>query len=66
MMPDWAPILATYLLGVFLVISTLLLYLQGRGLKPGPVVLAAVAFIAGVAGILLAYLAALAAWGGGR
>jgi len=59
-MPDWALILAAYLLGAFLMLAALLVCLQAKGLRPGPVVGAAIGFMAGVAGILLA------AWGGGR
>jgi hypothetical protein len=62
-MPDWALILAAYLLGAFLMPAALLAYLQAKGLRPGPVVTAAIGFMAGVAGVLLAVLAA---WGGGR
>jgi len=62
-MPEWALILAAYLLGAFLMQAALLAYLQARGLRPGPVVAAAIGFIAGVAGVVLALLAA---WGGGR
>jgi hypothetical protein len=61
-MPDWALILAAYLLGAFLMLAALLAYLQAKGLRPGPVV-EAIGFMAGVAG---AILAVLAAWGGGR
>jgi ABC-type Mn2+/Zn2+ transport system permease subunit len=62
-MPDWALILAAYLLGAFLMLAALLAYLQAKELRPGPVVAAAIGFMAGVAGVLLAVLAA---WGGGR
>jgi ABC-type Mn2+/Zn2+ transport system permease subunit len=62
-MPDWALILAAYLLGAFLMLAALLAYLQAKGFRPGPVVAAAIGFMAGVAGALLAVLAA---WGGGR
>jgi len=44
-------------------LAALLGYLQAKGLRPGPVVAAAIGFMAGVAGDLLAVLAAL---GGGR
>jgi hypothetical protein len=54
---------AAYLLGAFLMLAALLAYLQAKGLRPGPVVAAAIGFMAGVAGVLLAVLAA---WGGGR
>ncbi len=66
-MPEWVLILAAhlvlllilvvYLLGVLSMLATLLAYLQARGLRPGPVVAAAIGFIAGVAVILLAVLA---------
>jgi NAD(P)-dependent dehydrogenase (short-subunit alcohol dehydrogenase family) len=49
-MPDWALILAAYLLGAFLMLAALLAYLQAKGLRPGPVVAAAIGFMAGVAG----------------
>ena len=62
-MPDWALILAAYLLGVFLMLAALLAYLPAKGLRPGPVVAAAIGFMAGAAGILLTVLAAS---GGGR
>jgi ABC-type Mn2+/Zn2+ transport system permease subunit len=62
-MPDWALILAAYLLGAFLMLAALLAYLQAKGLRPSPVVAAAIGFMAGVAGVLLAVLGA---WGGGR
>jgi ABC-type Mn2+/Zn2+ transport system permease subunit len=62
-MPDWAFILAAYLLGAFLILAALLAYLQAKGLRPGPVVAAAIGLMAGVAGVLLAVLTA---WGGGR
>jgi ABC-type Mn2+/Zn2+ transport system permease subunit len=62
-MPDWALILAAYLLGAFLMLAALLAYLQAERFRPGPVVAAAIGFMAGVAGVLLAVLAA---WGGGR
>jgi hypothetical protein len=46
-MPDWALILAAYLLGAFLMLAALLAYLQAKGLRPGPVVAAAIGFMAG-------------------
>jgi ABC-type Mn2+/Zn2+ transport system permease subunit len=54
---------AAYLLGAFLMLAALLAYLQAKGLRPGLVVAAAIGFMAGAAGVLLAVLAA---WGGGR
>jgi hypothetical protein len=62
-MPDWALILAAYLLGAFLILAALLAYLQAKGLRPGPVVAAAIGSMAGAAGVILVVLAA---WGGGR
>jgi len=65
-MPEWALILAAYLVGAFLMIAAFLHYVQAMGLPSRPVVAGAISFIAWVVGVVGIVLAVLAAWGGGR
>jgi ABC-type Mn2+/Zn2+ transport system permease subunit len=58
-MPDWTFILVAYLMGAFLMLVGLLAYLQAKEFRTGPVVAAAIGFIAGVAGYIMAGLVSL-------